>query len=169
VSPADEVELEAAEDRHGLLMANEFQVRLAKRKAALAGDGDVIALLLDLRDPHARRVHDDVVGAIRAVGKLVTYGQTAADNGLRLLTLPWPPFREQFSPNHRAVFDRARPDDTRVAVMSGGHTLAAVVPGDRKLEDVPQLVVTQTESDRAAGCTSIPSWVFDHLGPGRPS
>jgi hypothetical protein len=162
VGPADAAEFEAAADRGALLGLNEFRIRALKKAAVDRGYGaDAIVLLLDLRDPYARQVHDELHGAGRLGDRL---GQPLREgDDLQMICLHWTPFRELFSPNHRAIFDRARADDIRVAILSGGHTQAAILPGDCKWDDTPVALLVQTASDVAAGYTEIPRVILDQL------
>jgi hypothetical protein len=152
ICPVRDPAVEAAIARQCLLSDNEFKIRALKRAAVEEGYGDdVMVSVLDLDDPYAKSIYDQVTGAFGPRYRRLGQPMQASDR-VQMVVLPWPPFRDLFSPNHRATFDAARPIDIRVAVMSGGHTLAAIVPGDFPLKEVGRIA---TVEDEDGGTTAI--------------
>jgi hypothetical protein len=116
--------------RQRLVFDNESRIRALKRAAVEEGYGDdAMVLFLDLDDPHAKVIYDLVT--VEAGPRYRRPGQpTRASDRVQMVVPPWPPFRDLFSSINRATFDLARPDEIRVAVMSGGHTLSALMRMD---------------------------------------
>jgi hypothetical protein len=113
-------------------------------------------LMLDLGDSLAKRIYEDRP----ADSERYRIGQPARpEDTLQLVGADYSSSREFFSPNHRNLFDRCPSSDIRVALMSEGRTMALLIPGDAKLDDVPPLIVVQTEEDRKAG-TMIPTEIL---------
>jgi hypothetical protein len=147
----------SAERRSGLIASNEFKIRAIKYNAVQAGVGDdLIVLILDLKDPVARKVYDEMTSApnYRRLGQDPRPGDE-----FQLVGSAYSLVRECFSPNHRRVLDLVAATDIRVGVLSEGRTMVAVVPGDRKLEDANRFVAYQTEEDRKAGL-SLPESII---------
>ena len=146
VDPKDAPLVDNAERRRELFDLNEFKIRAIKQHAVKAGAGDdFIVLMLDLNDSLARQIYESTPPNAEGsrIGQPVRPGDT-----LQLLGTEYSPFREMFSPNHRNLFDTCRPSDIQVALMSEGRTMAMIMPGDAKLEDVPPFLVVQTEEDQ---------------------
>ena len=145
--------VDKAERRRELIRLNEFKIRMIKHEMNQAGDGDdLIVLMLDLNDRLARKIYDmatDATGYSR-IGQPVR-----PQDNLQLIGAPYIPIRENFSPNHRSVFDHCLPSAIRVARLARGGTMAMVIPSDAKLDDVLPIIAVQTEADRKAG-TRIP-------------
>jgi hypothetical protein len=159
VVPPSEAHLEeSAVRRRAVVAANEFRIRALKYEVVKVGAGDdLIVLMLDLDDPHARAIHEDLSRWPGPGGQL---GQPPRPGDpLQLLAVSYSPLRELFSPNHRNLFDRVGPEDIRVALLSEGRTLATVRYADQAMGDSPTLLTVQTEADREAG-TIIPPDCF---------
>jgi hypothetical protein len=137
--------LDNAEKRHRLFALNEFKIRALKREAIKAGCGDdCMVLMLDLNDGLAREIHGMAFQAgleRRRVGQ-----QPRPEDTLQLILLPYAPFRENFSPNHRAIFDGCSPTDIRVALFSDGRTMVMVMPGEIELADLIPIVQVREPS-----------------------
>jgi hypothetical protein len=129
-----------ASNRHETVKANEFKIRSLKRAMVQQGQGDCIVLLLDLADPYARQINDE----IRKHGLYVHMGQPERPGDeLYMHAMVYAPFRELFSPSHRQAFDACAPNDIRVAFMSEGRTLAHILPGDTKIQDCGHVITTE--------------------------
>jgi hypothetical protein len=160
MSPLDAPLADSAERRIRLLAANEFKIRALRQKAVKAGSGDdFIVLILDLNDALARNVF--AASGEGAAGERIGQPMRPGDT-LQLVGMDWRTAREAglFSPNNIAVLDRCRPGEIRVALLSEGRTMVAIMPGDRKLEDFAPAVMIQTEEDRKLGL-AIPDDVLD--------
>src|SRR5262249_41675655 len=120
----------------------EFKIRLLKQEAVKAGCGnDCIVLMLDLNDRLAREIYQGesrTEAGRRRIGQPVRPGDT-----LQLVATNYTPIRENFSPDHRNVFDGCAPDDIRVAFLSEGRTMAMIIPADIKLSDLDGAIVVQ--------------------------
>jgi hypothetical protein len=157
ISPTDAPLADAAERRRDLASQNEFRIRVIKQEFVKAEMGDdLVVMVLDLDDPHARRIYEDSKGSPR--GKRIGQPERPGDT-IQLLGVDYSAARELFSPNHRNLFDRCRPSDIRVAVLSGGRTMAMLMPGDARLDDVPPIIMVQTEEDRKAGTMVPPEYL----------
>jgi hypothetical protein len=154
IGPSEAPLADSAERRRRLIAANDFKIRAMKQEAIKVGVGDdFVVLMLDLNDPLARQLYE----GRPADAERYRIGQPVRpEDALQLAGVDYSSFREFFSPNHRNLFDRCPPSDIRVALMSEGRTMALLVPGDAKLDDVPPFIMIQTEEDRKAG-TSIPT------------
>jgi hypothetical protein len=158
ISPADAPLVDDAERRHRAFRDHEFKIRSLKHQADREGLGeDLLVLLLDPADSLARQILDAFCSApdFRYLGQ-----PPLSADALRLIRLPYSGVRHLFSPGHRDLLDRARPGDIRAALMSNGRTMATIVPGDRKLEDVIPFLTVQTEEDRKAGA-AVPKEFLD--------
>jgi len=129
-------------DRIGTIHANEFKIRALKRNMEQRGQGDCLVLMLDLTDPYAKKIYDglsQLPGQHDRLGQPVRPGDT-----LQLVAVPYLQFvREPFSESIRRSWDRCRPCDIRVALLSQGRTTGTLILGDAKMGDITHLVASR--------------------------
>jgi hypothetical protein len=157
IAPGDAPLVDDAERRARLFRIHEFKIRMVRREADL-GD-DLIVLLLDHADALAR----EISAAYHTAPDVRQLGQPRRPgDDLEIISLPYSRIRHLFSPNNRAILDRAGTDDIRAALMSNGRTLVATLPGDCRFGDVPVALIVQTEADRKVG-RRIPDEILDAI------
>jgi hypothetical protein len=125
---AENMELTAGVSMLQFIRSAEPDIRAARQDAIAHGKpaGNIVVLILDLDDPTARGIFDQIAAAMAKKGHVG--GMSEPEDSTWIVAQPYSGCRNVFPPEVLDMLDRAGPDETRVAMLSHGVTQGAILP-----------------------------------------
>jgi hypothetical protein len=108
----------------------EPDIRAARQDAIACGRpaGNMVVLILNLNDPAAREIFDQIAAAVAKKTNGHAGRTHDPEDNIRILAQPYSGCRVVFPPEVLDALDRAGPDETRVAMLSYGLMYGEVLP-----------------------------------------